>query len=354
MFLTLVLRVYSNLTKLELFSSSESVNRLISELDSAVDKYRGMTYAPSTQQTYKVHYKSYLVFCDYIGVSPVPASSTTLCRYAVFLARSLKYSSVRQYLNIVRLLHLDWGLENPMKNNFSLDCVLKGIRRGLGDKPARKRPITPELLLAILAKLNLDCPFDSGVWAACLIMFFGLLRRSNVLSQSLRTFEKGKHLSRNDCVFSATGMRVTIRWSKVIQYKDRTVGIDFPRVRDSTLCPVAATFRAFQLSASAPPDGPAFMVPHANILSPLTPSAFVKKVKLCLKDSGIDHSQFSGHSFRRGGASWAFNVGIPMETIRQLGDWRSYACLAYIDVSRENVTRAISHMQRTAVQKMKN
>ena len=36
-------------------------------------------------------------------------------------------------------------------------------------------------------------------------------------------------------------------------------------------------------------------------------------------------SSFRGHSLRRGGASWAFNTGVPGELIQILGVWSSEA-----------------------------
>ena len=109
-----------------------------------------------------------------MGYSPVPATSLTLCRYATFLARSLKFNSIKQYLNIVRLLHLEWGLPNPLKDNFSVNNTLKGIRRHLGDHVTRKRPIIPGVLKSILSQLDVSVSFDAAVWAACLISFYGL------------------------------------------------------------------------------------------------------------------------------------------------------------------------------------
>ena len=85
-------------------------------------------------------------------------------------------------MNIVRLLHLEFGLKNPLAINFKIKCVLKGIRRDLGDTPTRKLPIDPSLLLKILSKLDLDNIEDCNVWAAALVMFYGMLCRSNALT----------------------------------------------------------------------------------------------------------------------------------------------------------------------------
>ena len=57
--------------------------------------------------------RAYMAFCNMIGVSPVPISQANLARYVAHLATKLSYSSIRQYLNIVRLIHLEGGLPSP-------------------------------------------------------------------------------------------------------------------------------------------------------------------------------------------------------------------------------------------------
>ena len=61
---------------------------------------------------------------------PVPASEKLISLYAVFLARRLKPASVKQYLNIIRILHLECGYVNPIKDSslvkstLSTECFL--------------------------------------------------------------------------------------------------------------------------------------------------------------------------------------------------------------------------------------
>ena len=61
-----------------------------------------------------------------MGYTPVPATSQVISRYATFLARSLKFSSIKQYMNIIRLLHLEWDLPNPLCNNFVVQQTMRG------------------------------------------------------------------------------------------------------------------------------------------------------------------------------------------------------------------------------------
>ena len=46
---------------------------------------------------------------------------------------------------------------------------------------------------------------------------------------------------------------------------------------------------------------------------------------------GVDPSQFSGHSFRRGGATFAHRMSVSPLLIKLMGDWSSDAYMSYID-----------------------
>lgn len=159
-------------------------------------QFTSSVFEENTKKTYGTHRNSYLQFCNKLGYSPVPASSTTLCRYAAFLAKTLKYNSVKQYLNIVCILpNAEWGLPSPLQNDFALNCTLRGIRRSLGDTVNRKLPITPSLLRKIQRHLNLNSSADATVWAVSFCMFYGLLRKSNVIPDK---FIADKHLRWHD------------------------------------------------------------------------------------------------------------------------------------------------------------
>ena len=182
-------------------------------------------YAQGTQATYRSHRAAYLKFCHNMGYTPVPATPDTIVRYAAFLARSIKYNSVRQYLNIIRLMHLEWGIANPLAKDFQLQCTLRGIRRTLGDTVNKKLPITPDILLVILSQLDTTTTVDANVWAVCLTLFFGFLRKASVLPPTPKHVKPHSHLSRQDIVFSDLGITITVRHTKTIQFQERTLTI---------------------------------------------------------------------------------------------------------------------------------
>lgn len=261
------------------------------------------------------------------------------------LAKTMKFNSVKQYLNIIRLLHAEWNLPNPIKGDFDIKYTLLGLKRQLGDRVTRKRPVTLDILNKIREHLNLGTSLDATVWAVCLTLFYGLLRRSNVLSISGQQFNPSKHLRRNDVTFYPWGVLLRIRWSKVIQYQSNILNIPLPRMDTSSLCPVKAIFHSFNLSSRAITTGPAFVYVFNNEMKPLTSELFLERIRACLTQSNIDPSQYATHSFRRGGATFCYDIGLSSDAIKIAGNWKSNCYQRYLDNDTQTRYNIIRSMQ---------
>ena len=310
-------------------------------LQQEVAQFQLQCWAPTTRRAYKAHKRAYFQFCALYSFDPVPATSDQLSMYAAYLARRLKYSSIKQYLNIVRLLHLQCDLPNPLLD-FNLKITLRGITRALGDTPSSEIPITPPMLHHLLTKLHLDSPGDAAIFAAALTMFFGLLRRANVIPPAAAPFDPDLHLRRCDVTFSTESVTLNIRWSKTNQFRQRQKLIPLPRIKGHVLCPAQALYHYFLLTPNAPQQGPAFVVPTGTgNFSPISPQCFVSRIKSCLSDI-CSPADLGGHSFRRGGASWLRNCGVDIDFIRELGDWASEAYTRYVIVDTCNITSTLS------------
>ena len=77
---------------------------------------------------------------------------------------------------------------------------------------------------------------------------------------------------------------------------------------------------------------------------PLTYSRFLTELKQLLTLSGFEASSYAGHSFRRGGATFAFSAGVSAEFIKVHGDWRTNAYQLYAGVTRDTQLAAIQRM----------
>lgn len=235
---------------------------------------------------------------------------------------------MKQYLNIVRIIHQENGFPNPMKDNFDFQLVLRGIRRALGDRVQSKSPITTEMLREIRTRLDLSTVTDSAIWAAMLVGFFGLLRKSNLIPDVAKKFNPVRQLQRQDFEFCQDKINITIKWSKTIQFGQRTRVIPL-LASNGNLCPVNAILNHFKITCAAGTTEPAFLCstkPHVPLTTPL----FVRRLKFILNSLGYPPDDFASHSLRRGGACLALNAGLPIEDIRLLGDWSSNAYTAYV------------------------
>lgn len=210
--------------------------------------------------------------------------------------------------------------------NFNIHCCCAAF-----GGPLRKLAITPPILRAIRTVLDLTMSFDATFWAACLVAFYSFFRKANLLPQSKEKFDDRLHLRRNDFSLFTWGAVMTVRWNKTIQFRQRTLLIPLPRVHSSPLCPLTALLHAFHHTRNADPYGPAFTYSEGSMLLPLTYNKFQSKLKMTLRSAGIDTDKYSGHSFRRGGATYAMRCGIPVELTKAQGDWKSNAYERYLD-----------------------
>jgi hypothetical protein len=167
------------------------------------------------------------------------------------------------------------------------------------------------------------------LWAACLVAFFGLLRKDNVTVAKAASFNPNRCLLRSDFDFAASFMVVKLRWSKVIQFSERYHSIPY-RKTGTPLCPVTAVANCFA-ATQASAEGPAFTwVNKKGGSAPLTHATFLYNLRRAIQLTGRDPLLYSGISFRRGGASTASALGGADELIKELGDWKSDAYQRYV------------------------
>lgn len=314
---------------------------LQTELEKEVATYRAAMYASSSKKSYSTHLKRYFEFCARIGRPPVPAPPEMIAQYAAYPARHIAPSSVWQYLIIIRLLHLEAGRPNPMEDNWFIKSTLTGIDRLLGRPVKRRTPVHPTLLMSIWLHLNMDTLLDSMFWAAALLMFYGLLRKSNLFPDTVRQFDHKKQFVRSDFVAKPDGsIVVNVKYSKTNQFNKRPFNLKLLQFHH-VLSPTAALHHAFKQSL-LPAVSPAFVMSLRG--EPMTGRVFNDKFKKVVESVGLDNSTFSSHSFRRGGACWALQCGVPGEIVQQLGDWQSDCYKQYLDQLPQQVHDHYRHL----------
>ena len=88
-----------------------------------------LTFVESTRRTNSSQLGPFLKFFSYLNINPVPILAMDLGPYVAYLSPKLSISSIRQYLNVVQLLHMKSGQPNPLANKWFLSSILKGLKR---------------------------------------------------------------------------------------------------------------------------------------------------------------------------------------------------------------------------------
>ena len=165
-----------------------------------------------------------------------------------------------------------------------------------------------------------------------MLAFFTFFWKSNLFPSSATHFDPQRNLTRSDIqLFPSFGL-VSVTRTKTLQYKERTLSIPIPRIPHSLLCSVSALEHYFNTIPM--PNSqlhPLFMFKNGSTLHTFTYHHFVNILRHKLSSLGFNPHLYSGHSFRRGGDSFAFSLHLPAELIQQQGDWHSDAYLRYLD-----------------------
>ena len=165
------------------------------------------------------------------------------------------------------------------------------------------------------------------------------LRISNLVSYTLSEVHSSASffLRQRDITFTASGAYLHVFKTKTIQFKRKILEIPLPVIPNSILCPVTTLTTYFSL-VPASSDSLVFLAPYSSGFTPVLARHFNLFLKRCVSSIGEDPSHFSSPSFRKGGATFAFNCGVPTDFIKAQGDWKSYAYLVYLTLSSSKKT----------------
>lgn len=251
-------------------------------------------------------------------------------------------STVKNYLSGVKVLHNLHGLPYPHSEDFLLKLELRGISRLDPHVPRRATPVTPKLLLIFRNHMDLHSSLHRNVWACSLFLFFTMARLGSILPGT-RSTPPHTILMKDRVNFSKEGLVVTLLHTKTIQFGRRRLHIPLVKT-NSVLCPVRA-YKSLLAHGDVDAEGPAFVFLDNNTRKWLTGVIFIDTFRAVLVSAGItDASTFTGHSFRRGGATWAFQVGISGELIQVCGDWASDAYKQYLEFSMTDRLNLAAHL----------
>ena len=166
-----------------------------------------------------------------------------------------------------------------------------------------------------------------------------LYRKSSIAPTSLAKFNYQTGFSREKAVLTNNVVLVYQNFSKTNQFMATSRVTPLLPSKVPALDPVLH-YAKLTVENDVPSNYPAFSFIESNQVKCVTYSSFTKFLKMLLKEIGVDPSKWSGHSFRRGGASFLYRLGLDPLTIQACGDWSSDTFLRYLEISFDRLWSA--------------
>lgn len=298
------------------------------KVDNHLDLVIRSAWADSTLKTRNSQWSKYIDFCHANGLSPVPAEILTVARFLVNLASSCVFSTCNNYLSAVVALHRFLGHDAPFRESFIIKLVMKGLSRNLGTHVNRKIGLLPTDFRAIYSKLDMSDINTITKWAALMLSFRSLLRKSNLVQNTLK--DPGMVVLRSDLDFGSSGVILHVRKTKTIQRREYVLDVPVNFVSSSSMC--AASMLASHLNRTSHiKDGPLFLILTKNgNWQPLLYADLLRFLKTCVSLIGLNPSDVGLHSMRRSGAAFLHSLGVSLVDIMNASDWKSLAALSYL------------------------
>ena len=273
--------------------------------------------------------RQWLFFTMFFSLDILPATTDSLVCFCEFMARSVSFQHIKHCIHAVQFLHQSLDIKIPC-DSFQLDMTLQGLKRRLAKVAFQVLPITPKILRAIYAHLDMEKPQDLALWCSFLVSFYGLLRKKSVVPRA-GPFNPNQVLVRRhiNVHIPSNTVYVYLGFSKTNQFGAHDLVLPVLGNTDPALDPVRHLHRLFT-SVEAPDDAPAFTYAAGKYV---TYNTFTTRLKTLLTKSGYTASQYSGHSFRRGGATFLHQCGGSVLMIQSSGDWSSTVFTRYLFLS---------------------
>ena len=244
-----------------------------------------------------------------------------------------KSSTIRSYVSGIKLVLLDINVE-VNEDQFLISSLTRACKL-VNDHVRTRLPIYKSLLNIILRKTGIifeTQPYLSALYQALFVLaYYGLLWVGEITAGSHPVKAVDVHIGINKCKILFILRASKTHWKDCKPQLIKIVGKPVTKTekrQTQDFCPFAIIKNYLKVRGPAKNNGELFFV-FSNS-SPVKPMHMRSTLKLILRISGFDHTCYDTMSFRSGRASDLLKMGVSVETINQLGRWRSNAVFRYL------------------------
>ena len=127
-----------------------------------------------------------------------------------------------------------------------------------------------------------------------------------------------------------SGTILRIKWSKMLQQKEGLLLNPLPSIPRAMLCPLSTSQNYFCMAPTSSPTTPFFCLSATSGCCPLAATHFCASLNHLISHIGLHPEDYSPHSFRCRGTTFAFQASVPEHLIKLHGDRCSDAYQTYL------------------------
>ena len=271
--------------------------------------------ATNTVRAYKSDFKDFSLFCVQNDFKNLPSDPKIVSLYLTHLStKDIKISTIKRRLVSIGVIHKMKGHYLDIKHPLIIENLM-GIKRRKGTVQKGKKPLLIRDLKTIIDVINQQKIEDIKKLrdkTIILIGFSGGFRRNEIVS-----------LDVDDLEFVYEGVKITVKKSKTDQFGEGFIKA-LPYFENELYCPVISLKRWLNISKIT--KGSIFrrFTKGSNLSNNrLTDQTVALLIKEYLKLTGMDSSNYSGHSLRSGFATSAAESGVEERSIMAMTGHKS-------------------------------
>ena len=287
-------------------------------------------FRPTTQASYTRQFRLFLAFCCFIKVELQQITPLIVMSFLEFLVENnTSHTLIANYISAIKANMALHGLSVYAFQDPRITYFQRSLSIHKPFSPVVKKIIDIPLLTSIVQIC--DSMWMGQIFKALyLTAFFSFLRISNLVPHSIKAFSPIEQMARGDIFFASPGIHLLVKWSKTMQTRDTIRLLKIPALGSSPLCPVQAIKNLLFLTPGTK-NSPLFQVKNECAQwIPLTDTKVRRNFFQILSRLGMQHSGMSLHTFRRSGATLAFNSDVSIQNIQSHGTWTSDCVWRYI------------------------
>lgn len=283
----------------------------------------------------------------------LPPSKAEVLEFITDKGEKVKSQTIMNWISALKSGLADTGADVSYFESRDFELFRRGVRRVKGETKVRNAlPLTLPVLSAVNASLLRDLPTRRQVvLAAAFAVAFACFLRSGEFTYDF--FDPELDFQRKDLIVRDGRYALRLKSSKMDQTRKGEI-LALPRIDDARFAHVCPSSLLQRLLTDYPdyPESPLFSFSALRGQQRFDKASVVRELRAALAASGfgasVDGRTYSGHSFRRGAATWASRVGLSDNLIRRLGRWspsgQRGSCPRYIEIRDCDLAAALQRM----------